>query len=190
VCIRGYRVCVGVSSTRGKEPEPGYRGDLLCNTATYLSGRFDCDFLSFYRPAFFRSLVIKCYKSGCFLKYGRYAPMISFTYLPEEYGKVPSPRRQEVALSDRRSRGKALMRKILGAITAIGVALGSLGVAADVAAATTVKYHHHRYVPICAKGYDYPAKVKRDGKWIWVCYRIHHRYHHHHYHHRYYHKTY
>jgi hypothetical protein len=73
------------------------------------------------------------------------------------------------------------MKKILVALTAATLTVGSLGLGAGSASAmTSYSYHHHQhYVLACHVGY-HPVKVYRNGKWVWRCYRNHH----HHYVHK------
>jgi hypothetical protein len=64
------------------------------------------------------------------------------------------------------------MPRVLAAVTAATIALGSFGVGSTVASAAMMnKPSHHGLV--CKKGYV-AHKVKVHGKWKWTCHRLHH----------------
>jgi hypothetical protein len=64
------------------------------------------------------------------------------------------------------------MPRVLAAVTAATIALGSFGVGSTVASAAMMnKPAHHNLV--CKKGFV-AYKVKVHGKWKWKCHRLRH----------------
>ena len=64
------------------------------------------------------------------------------------------------------------LRKILAATAVIGIALSSLGLGVEAAAAATAKKPHH-HVLVCKAGSALHL-VTVKGKRVWVCHKIRH----------------